>query len=45
MIELMERGSELVMIWRGCVATNIMGHHLVSLSVDDPSPLNRMPKV
>jgi len=24
-IELMEQGSELVMNWMGCVATNIMG--------------------
>jgi hypothetical protein len=44
-VELMEKGYELVMSWMGCVATSVMGPRLVSLSEDSPSPLNRMPKV
>ena len=43
--ELMEKGSEMVMSWMGCVATSVMGPRLVSLSEDSSSPLNRMPKV
>ena len=41
----MEKGSELVMIWMGCVATSVLGPRLVSLSGDNSRPLNRMPKV
>ena len=43
--ELMEKGSEIVMIWMGCVATSVMGPHLVSLSEESSGSLNRMPKV
>ena len=43
--ELMEKGSEMVMSWMGCVATSVMGPRLVSLSEDGSGPLNRMPKV
>ncbi len=43
--ELMEKGSEKVMSWMGCVATSVMGPRLVSLSEDSSGPLNRMPKV
>jgi hypothetical protein len=44
-IELMEKGSEHVMSWMGCVATSVMGPRIVSLSKDNSGPLNRMPKV
>ena len=44
-IELMEKGSELVMNWMGSVATSVMGPHLVSRSEDNSGPLNRMPKL
>ena len=44
-VELMEKGSELVMSWMGRVATNVMGPRLVSLFEDIPGPLNRIPKV
>jgi hypothetical protein len=39
-IELMEKGSELVMSWMGCVATSVMGPRLVSLSESSSGPLN-----
>jgi hypothetical protein len=44
-VELMEKGSELFIIWIGCVATSVMGPSLVSLSEDNFGPLNGMPKV
>ncbi len=45
LVELMEKGSEMVMSWMGCVATSVMGPRLVSLSKDSFGPLNRMPKI
>jgi hypothetical protein len=44
-VELMEKGSELVMSWMGCVATSVMGPRLILLSEDSTGPLSRMPKV
>jgi hypothetical protein len=44
-VELMEKGFELVMSWMGCVATSVMGPRLVSLFEDNSGPLNPMPKV
>jgi hypothetical protein len=44
-IELMDKGSELVMNWMGCVAISVMGPRLVLLFDDKSGPLNRMPKV
>jgi len=44
-IELMDKGSELVMNWVGYVVTSVLGPRLVSLSDDSFGPLNRMPKV
>jgi hypothetical protein len=44
-IVLMEQGSELDMNWMGCLATSVMGPHLVSLSDDNLGHLNRMPKL
>ena len=44
-VELMDKGSELVMNWMGCVATSVMGPRLVSLSGGSFGPLNRMSKV
>ncbi len=43
--ELMEKDSEMIMSWMGCVATSVMGSRLVSLSEDNYCSLNRMPKV
>jgi len=40
----MDKGSELVMNWMGCVATSVMGPCLVSLFDDSSCLLNRMPK-
>ena len=42
--ELMEKDSELLMSWMGCVATSVSGPRLFSLSRDS-GLLNRMPKV
>ena len=39
-IELMEKGSELVMIWMGYVATSVMGPRLVSLHEYISGPYN-----
>ncbi len=44
-VELMGKGSEFVMSWMGCVATSVMGPHLISLCEDNSGSLNRMPKV
>ena len=43
--ESMDKGSDLVMNWMGCVATSVMGPRLVSFCDDKSGPLNRMPKV
>jgi len=42
-IELLDKGYELVMDWMGCVASIVMGPRLVSLSDNNSSLLNRMP--
>ncbi len=41
----MEKGSQLVISWMGCVGTSVMGPRLVSLSEDSFGHLYRMPKV
>jgi hypothetical protein len=45
MIELMDKGFDLVINWMRCGATSVMGPRLVSLSDDNSGPLNLMPKV
>ena len=37
-VELMEKGSELVMSWMGCLALSVMKQRLVSLSEDNSGP-------
>ncbi len=37
-VELMEKGFELVMSWMVCVATSVMGPRLVSLCEDSSGP-------
>jgi len=43
-IELIDKGSELVMSWMGCIATSVMGRRLVYLSEDSFGALNLTPK-
>jgi hypothetical protein len=42
-VDLIEKGFELIMNRMGCVAISVMGPRLVSLSENRSGPLNRMP--
>ena len=44
-VELMKKGSQLVMSWMGCVTTSVMGPRLDYVSEDISVPLNRLQKV
>ena len=44
-IELMDKGSKLILNWMRYVATSVMGPRLVSLFDDNSGSLSRMPKV